>query len=248
MTILQENIATASTIINGDCLDALKNLPDNSIDLIITDPPYNLGRFMKRRGTNLKKMRENHFAYSGWDDLEFEKWCSQMDTLIAECHRILKKKGNLLIFMSIIKVETIINIAQNHKFYYKTVGIWHKTNPMPRNMNLQFVNSTEAWIHFVNDATTGTFNNRGKVMHDFVESSTINNSERKFGKHPTQKPLQVMCHFIDLLSNEKDIVLDPFMGSGSTGVACELLKRKFVGIELSKEYYNIAKNRIIAKK
>ena len=75
--------------------------------------------------------------------------------------------------MSIIKAETIINIAQNHKFYYKTVGIWHKTNPMPRNMNLQFVNSTEAWLHFVNDATTGIFNNRGKVIHDFVESSII---------------------------------------------------------------------------
>ena len=173
-------------------MDALKNIPDSSIDLIITDPPYNLGRFMKRRGTNIKKMRENHFAYSGWDDLEFENWCSQMDVLIAECHRVLKKKGNLLIFMSIIKVETIINIAQNHKFYYKTVGIWHKTNPMPRNMNLQFVNSTETWLHFVNESTTGTFNNRGKVIHDFVESSTINNSERKFGKHPTQKPLQVL--------------------------------------------------------
>ena len=174
MNILQENITSSSTIINGDCLDALKNIPDSSIDLIITDPPYNLGRFMKRRGTNIKKMRENHFAYSGWDDLEFENWCSQMDVLIAECHRVLKKKGNLLIFMSIIKVETIINIAQNHKFYYKTVGIWHKTNPMPRNMNLQFVNSTETWLHFVNESTTGTFNNRGKVIHDFVESSTIN--------------------------------------------------------------------------
>lgn len=248
MTILQENITKSSTIINADCLDALKNIPDNSIDLIITDPPYNLGRFMKSRGTNLKKMRENHFAYSGWDDLEFEKWCSQMDALIAECHRVLKKKGNLLIFMSIIKVETIINIALNHNFYYKTVGIWHKTNPMPRNMNLQFVNSTETWLHFVNDAATGTFNNKGKVIHDFVESSTINNSERKFGKHPTQKPLQIMSHFIDILSDENDCILDPFMGSGSTGVACELLKRKFVGIELSKEYYEIAKKRIIAKK
>ena len=164
MTILTENITNSSTIVNGDCLEALKNIPDNSIDLIITDPPYNLGRFMKGRGTNLKKMRENHFAYSGWDDLEFENWCSQMDSLIAECHRVLKKKGNLLIFMSIIKVETIINIAQNHKFYYKTVGIWHKTNPMPRNMNLQFVNSTEAWLHFVNEATTGIFSNRGKVI------------------------------------------------------------------------------------
>ena len=90
MNLLQENITVSSTIINGDCLDALKNIPDNSIDLIITDPPYNLGRFMKGRGTNLKKMRENHFAYSGWDDLEFENWCSQMDALIAECS-FLKK-------------------------------------------------------------------------------------------------------------------------------------------------------------
>lgn len=229
MTILQENITSSSTIINWDCLNALKNIPDSSIDLVITDPPYNLGRFIKKRGTNIKKMRENHFAYSGWDDLEFENWCSQMDALITECHRVLKKKGNLLIFISIIKVETIINIAQNHKFYYKTVGIWHKTNPMPRNMNLQFVNSTEAWLHFVNDATTGTFNNRGKVIHDFVESSTINNSERKFGKHPTQKPLQVMCHFVDLLSNEKDNVLDPFMGSGSTGVVRKEFRNKIQG-------------------
>lgn len=231
-------------IYNENCLEGMKMIPDKSVDLIITDPPYNLGLFMKGRGTNLKKMRENHFAYSGWDDLEFEKWCSQMDALIAECHRVLKKKGNLLIFMSIIKVETIINIAQNHKFYYKTVGIWHKTNPMPRNMNLQFVNSTEAWIHFVNDATTGTFNNRGKVIHDFVESSTINNSERKFGKHPTQKPLQVMCHFIDLLSNEKNIVLDPFMGSGTTSVAAIRTKRNFIGFELQKEYFDIANKRV----
>ena len=150
--------------------------------------------------------------------------------------------------MSIIKVETIRNIAAAHKFYYKTVGIWHKTNPMPRNMNLQFVNSTESWLHFVNDATTGTFNNEGRVIHDFVETATINNSERKFGKHPTQKPLQVMNHFIGLLSNEDDVVLDPFMGSGSTGVSCELLNRKFIGIELSEEYYALAKNRILAKK
>ena len=248
MIIVKEVITGNSQVINGDCLNALRVIPDNSVDLIITDPPYNLGKFMRNRGTNLKRMRENHFAYSGWDDLEFEEWSKQMDLFLAECHRVLKKRGNLLIFMSIIKVETIINIAAAHKFYYKTVGIWHKTNPMPRNMNLQFVNSTESWLHFVNDATTGTFNNEGRVIHDFVETATINNSERKFGKHPTQKPLQVMNHFIGLLSNEDDVVLDPFMGSGSTGVSCELLNRKFIGIELSEEYYNLAKNRILAKK
>lgn len=243
-----EEVTETSKIIKADCLEALKIIPDNSIDLIITDPPYNLGKFMRKRGTNIKGMRDNHFAYSGWDDLDFEEWVGQMSSFIQECSRVLKKRGSIIIFMSIIKMETIINIAEKTKLYYKTVGVWHKTNPMPRNMNLQFVNSTESWVYFVNDSTTGTFNNRGKVIHDFVESSTINNSERKFGKHPTQKPLSLICHFLDILSNENDTILDPFMGSGSTGVGCELLKRKFYGIELSEQYYSIANNRIIAKK
>lgn len=241
-------ITPLSKIAIGDCLEKMKQLPDKSVDLIITDPPYNLGLFMKNRGTNIKGMRDNHFAYSGWDDLDFESWSIQMDMFLRECHRILKKRGSLIIFMSIIKVETIINLAVKNKLYYKTVGIWHKTNPMPRNMNLHFVNSTESWLYFINDGTTGIFNNRGKVIHDFVESSTINNSERKYGKHPTQKPLTLICHFIDLLSNEGDIVLDPFMGSGTTGVGCEVLNRKFYGIELDKEYYSIASNRLKAKK
>ena len=85
-------------------------------------------------------------------------------------------------------------------------------------------------------------------MTDVWNLPAIARWEKSCGKHPTQKPLQVMCHFIDLLSNEDDVVLDPFMGSGSAGVGCKLLKRKFVGIELSEEYYNIAKNRIIAGK
>ncbi len=232
------------TIHNNDCLAAMKQLPDNSIDLILTDPPYNLGLFMHQRGTNLKKMRENHFAYSGWDDLAFDKWRDEMDNFIAECHRVLKKRGALIIFMSIIKVETIINLAQSHKFYYKTVGTWHKKNPMPRNMNLHFINSTESWLYFINDATTGTFNNNGKPIHDYIETSTISVSERKLGKHPTQKPIALMEHFVQILSNPGDVILDPFMGSGSTGVASLMENRKFIGVELNPEYFNLANSRL----
>ena len=63
------------------------------------------------------------------------------------------------------------NLAEKYGFYYKTTGIWHKTNPMPRNMNIHFVNSTECWIYFIHNATSGTFNNRGQVLHDYLESS-----------------------------------------------------------------------------
>ncbi|MCM1502541.1 MAG: site-specific DNA-methyltransferase [Bacteroidales bacterium] len=245
-SILLSEYDSLSTVIlyNADCLDAMKLIPSNSVDLILTDPPYNLGVFMHQRGTNLKKMRENHFAYSGWDDLEFYEWKRLMDNFLSECHRVLKKRGTLILFMSVIKIETIIEIAVSHKFYYKTVGTWHKKNPMPRNMNLHFLNSTESWAYFINEGTTGTFNNNGKPMHDFIETSTIMKSERKFGKHPTQKPLALMKHFITLLSNENDVVLDPFMGSGTTGVAALDSDRKFIGIELSPEYFDIAANRI----
>lgn len=229
---------------NNDCLSQLKEIEEKSIDLIITDPPYNLAKFMKGRQTNLKKMRSNFFGDAGWDDDDYDVWISHMDEFFRQASRVLKKKGSLILFMSIIKVESLIKLAERHKFYYKTTGIWHKTNPMPRNMNLHFINSTEAWIYFVNDSKTGTFNNDGKAIHDFVETSLTPSNEKKFGKHPTQKPVGLLNHFIKILSNENDIILDCFMGSGSTGVSAIGLKRKFIGIELNKEYFDIAKNRI----
>ncbi len=231
-------------VAKGDCLSKMSTIPDHSIDLILTDPPYNLGLFMKKRGTNLKKLRANHFSGQRWDDLDFDEWTQQMDIFLRECHRVLKKRGNLIIFMSIIKAETLISIAEKNHFYYKTVGIWHKTNPMPRNMNLHFINSTESWIYFVNDATTGVFNNGGKPIHDFIETSTITPKEHKQGNHPTQKPVALMKHFIEILSNPGGIILDPFMGSGSTGVACAGSNRMFLGIELSEEYFNNASIRL----
>ncbi len=222
----------------------MRSLPDGSIDCIITDPPYNLGNFMLDRNTNLAKLRQNSFAYAGWDNMDYEKWSRQMELFLDECHRVLKKRGTLIIFMAIIKVESILRMAQGKGLYYKTTGIWHKTNPMPRNMKIHFVNSTESWIYFVNNATSGTFNYDGVVRHDFIESSVCPASEKKFGKHPTQKPLKIMKELISRVSNPGDVILDPFMGSGSTCVASTILGRKYIGIELNEQYFNIAKSRI----
>ncbi len=229
---------------NSDCLTAMKNLSSNTINLILTDPPYNLGLFMKKRDTNLQKMRKNFFGSAEWDNLEFSDWINSMNEFFKEASRIIQKGGSLIVFMSIIKVESIIKIAEQYGFYYKTTGIWHKTNPMPRNMNLHFVNSTEAWIYFTYKTKTGTFNNNGVLYHDFIETSVAPSSERIFGKHPTQKPEKLMSYFINLLSNEGDFILDPFMGAGTTGVVAKKQNRNFIGIELNTEYFNIAKNRI----
>ena len=83
------------------------------------------------------------------------------------------------------------------------------------------------------------------MVHDFIETSLTTGSEKKFGKHPTQKPTKVISHFIKHLSNENDVVLDPFMGSGTTGVCARDMNRKFIGIDLSEEYYELSKNRML---
>lgn len=229
---------------NMDCMKAIRKIKRNTVDLIVTDPPYNLGNFMIDRDTNLNKMRDNFFGTAGWDNMEFNDWKKSMDSFFRSASRVMKIGGSMIVFMAIIKVETIIKLAEKNGFYYKTTGIWHKTNPMPRNMNLHFVNSTEAWIYFTYKTRTGTFNNEGLMLHDFVETSVTPNGERKYGKHPTQKPEALIKHFVDVLSNEHDCVLDPFMGSGTTGVVSKKGNRNFIGIELNEDYYNIAAKRI----
>lgn len=229
---------------NENCIKVMDRLDSESVDLILTDPPYNLGNFMKNRDTNLGKMRENFFADAGWDNLELSEWIKSMDDFFDKASKVIRIGGSVIMFMSILKVETVIRIAENHGFYYKTTGIWHKTNPMPRNMNLHFVNSTEAWIYFIYKKKTGTFNNDGAMYHDFIETSVTSNGERRYGKHPTQKPESLMAHFIELLSNPGEVVLDPFMGSGTTGVAAKKLSRNFIGIEIDDSYFRISEARI----
>lgn len=237
-------IAPKIDLYNTDCIKAMSKIDKDMIDLIVTDPPYNLGIFMKNRDTNLKKMRDNFFGSAGWDDMEFDEWENSMDLFFKESARVIKNGGTMIVFMAIIKVETIIKLAEKHGFYYKTTGIWHKTNPMPRNMNLHFVNSTEAWLYFTYKKKTGTFNNNGALYHDFIETSVTSNGERKYGKHPTQKPEALIKHFVELLSNTNDWILDPFMGSGTTGVVAKQLGRNFIGVELDKNYFEMAQERI----
>ena len=231
-------------LINGDCLESMKTIESGSVDLILTDPPYNLGLFMQNREVGLMRMRDNYFGSAGWDNLEYSQWIDYMGQMFNESDRVLRHGGAMIVFMAVIKVETIVRLAQDHGFYYKTTGTWHKLNPMPRNMNLHYVNSTESWIYLIHGGRTGTFNNNGKVLHDFMETSVTPQSERLFGKHPTQKPLELMRGFVDTLTNPGDLVVDPFMGSGSTGVAAQSLGRRFTGIELDKGYFEIACNRM----
>ncbi|MCL2364604.1 MAG: site-specific DNA-methyltransferase [Defluviitaleaceae bacterium] len=237
---------------NENCIPILQQAATDSIDLILTDPPYGLGTFMRERNTNLDAMRPNFFATAGWDDLDEDEWEASMDTFFREAARVVRKRGAFIVFMSIIKVETFIKIATRHGLYYKTTGIWHKSNPMPRNMNLHFINSTETWVYFINNkktdtdkelARTGTFNNDGVPLHDFIELPVSRQTGRPEDKHPTQKPVPLMEFFIKTLSNPGDTVMDPFMGSGTTAVAAINLQRNVIGAEIRADYFKMAQKR-----
>ena len=230
---------------NGDCLEYMKKIPTSSIDLIITDPPYNLGKFMEERDTNLVKMRDNFFGAAGWDDLDYKEWKKSMNKFFHQASRVLKDGGSIIVFMAIIKVETIIQLAQKHGLYYKTTGIWHKSNPMPRNMNLHFVNSTESWIYFTYKTKTGTFNNNGKVLHlvladyegqvEFDETKmpvfdadnddfTLTLYNLNYGtNYATQVNENVIENVIEI-SEEKIKKLMPEYSKKKLAKACEILK------------------------
>ena len=111
---------------NNDCIQAMSEMADRSVDLILTDPPYNLGNFMMSRDTNLKKMRDNFFGAAGWDNLEYDEWTQAMDRFFEQASRVMKKGGSMIVFMAAIKVETTNSLAEKHGFYYKNTGIRHK--------------------------------------------------------------------------------------------------------------------------
>ncbi|GAC11826.1 DNA methylase [Paraglaciecola chathamensis S18K6] len=199
---------------------------------------------MKSRGSGVHRLRENHFSICDWDNVDEDVWEQHMLELAEELFEKVKTGGAVVVFMAIIKVQTLKKIFEKAGFYYKTTGIWHKKNPMPRNMNLTFINSTESWLYFTKGKPSGTFNNDGKAIHDYFETGLTPKSEKAFGKHPTQKPLKLMSHLVSLLSNKGDVVCDPFCGSGTSLLAAKNLGRNYVGFDLNEEYLSITQKRL----
>jgi len=232
-------------LFQGDSLKLIQNIGDEVVDLVITDPPYNLGSHMKSRGSGVHRLRENHFSTESWDNLNDEEWKSNLRKMAQELFRVLKTGKSLVMFMSILRIETIKSIFEESGFYYKTTGIWHKKNPIPRNMKINFINSTECWIYFSKGRSTGSFNSYGKAVHDFVETGLTPMSEKKHGKHPTQKPIGVINFFINHLSSEGDTILDVFSGSGSTCIASAISNRNCIAFEMEEKYHEIAKKRLL---
>ncbi len=223
-------------IVNADSKEYLKGLPNNSIDFILTDPPYNISQYSTG---NIK---------FGWradinnDLAEWDKKFSPLD-FRDEFLRVLKPTGNIFAFCSYNIIgkwhEVFDPVFDTFQFF-----VWHKKNPVPKFRKAGFLNSCELVVCMWNKGHTWNFGKQNE-MHNFFESPICMGPERlKKPKHPTQKPVGLLKHFIKIASNEDDTILDPFMGVGSTGVASLRMKRKFIGVEIDKEYYDAAQERL----
>jgi len=221
----------------GDSKSLIKGIENQSIDLILTDPPYNLSGY-STGNIDLPWRKTINNDLADWDRNSFEpkEW-------VEDFKRILKPTGNIFAFTS-YNLMGKWHQAFDSEFDTFQYMVWHKTNPAPKIYRAGFLNSCELIICAWNKGHTWNFSSQ-KEMHNFIETPICMGKERiKNPVHPTQKPIKVMQHIIKISTNENDVVFDPFMGVGSTGVAAQNLGRKFIGFELDKEYYEAAIKRL----
>ena len=224
-------------LIHGNSYTVVKELLQNNIkvDHIITDPPYNISH-----DNNFSTM--NHPRKG----IDFGKWDREFDLYnwIEDYTKLLKSNGSIIIFCSYRYISHIIDKLESVDMVVKDVLIWKKTNPMPRNINRRYVQDTEFAVWAVKKNAKWVFNKpeNKPYLRSCFETPTVSGKERTI--HPTQKSLKLMEEIIRIHTNENDVILDPFMGSGTTGIAAINNKRKFIGIELDKEYYMLSLERI----
>ncbi len=242
-------------ILHGNSLAILKTIPNKSVDLIFADPPYNL----QLKDTLYRPDQTTVEAVTNdWDQFENYSEYDQFSSLwLSECKRVLKDGGSLWVIGSYHNIFRLGTCIQNIGFWILNDIIWHKTNPMPNFRGTRFTNAHETLLWCTTSRNIKyTFNyqnlkelNEGKQMRSdwYIpicsgkERLRKNNNQRS---HPTQKPEALLYRIILASSKKDDLILDPFLGSGTTAVVAKKLQRNFIGIEQDSEYITLAKKRL----
>lgn len=224
---------------HGNCLDQMKklNAEQRIVQHIITDPPYAISA--ENQFHTMKNPRKG-VDFGEWDwDFDPAKW-------LEYAFPILNKHGSLIIFCSYKYISHICNKIEQLGGIVKDVLVWQKANPMPRNINRRYVQDMEFAIWAVKSKQSKWVFNKPKnvpYQRAFFQTPTLLGKERT--AHPTQKPVALMRQIIELHTNPNDLIFDPFMGVGSTGVAALGCQRQFMGCEQDKQWFELAKQRLM---
>lgn len=225
---------------NDDCLNVLKNIESESVDLVVTDCPYHIvsggctniprrdecGGMFNRRNAFIREDVTSGKLFEN-NDIEFKDW-------LPEVYRVLKQGTHCYIMINARNLKDLQIEAEKVGFEFQNILIWYKQNATP---NRYYLNAYEM-ILMLKKGSARNINNMG--CKNVLEIQNILDGKTQ----PTEKPVRLNEMLIANSSNEGELVLDPFMGTGSCGVAAKKLKRDFIGIEIDKKYFDIAKNRI----
>jgi len=229
-------------IVEGDSLQILKNIPSSTVDVVITDPPYNLG----------KDYGNNH------DLIGFDEYIHFSRQWLKESHRILKPTGTIYVFMGVRFISYLYNILDIElKFYFNSWITWHYTQGLgktkgfsPRHDDILMFTKSKKFNFYLDSIRVpqkyyrSVNNMRGANPGDVWQFSHIHYCNENRQNHPTQKPEGLIERMVLASSKESDLIVDPFVGSGTTLRVCQQLKRNCIGIELNPKYIELAKLRL----
>lgn len=237
------------SLVFGDSFKMLKKIEPKTIDMIFADPPY----FVSSGGVSCSSGRQVSVNKAEWDKkIPIKERLAFNRKWLKLCRSILKDDGTIWISGSFHNIYSIGVALEEEGFSIINNITWQKRNPPPNLACRCFTNSTETIIWARKQLTPNKkgkhlFNyefmkeaNGGKQMKDVWDILPPGKKEKLFGKHPTQKPVELLVRIIQASTNEDDVVLDPFNGSGTTGIACSLLNRKYIGIDNKKEYLDLS--------
>lgn len=254
------------TLLKGDSFKLLKKIEPKSVDMIFADPPY----FLSSGGISCQNGKQVSVNKGEWDySKTIEDRIKYHRKWIALCREVLKDNGTIMISSTLHSVYAIGVALELEGYSIINNIIWKKTNPAPNLACRCFTHSTETVIwarkqlslkkkgkHYFNYEAMKT-ENGGKQMKDvwefediepeIFESGTAPKSEKRYGKHPTQKPVALLTRLITAASKEGDLILDPFNGSGTTGIVAVSMNRKYIGIELDEDFLELTKKRYLNK-
>lgn len=221
---------------NDDCFNIIDKIKTEEIDAIITDIPYKISK-----ENNFKTMKDR----TGRNGIDFGEWDKEFkEEDLIKFIPLIKKGGSFFTFHSFEQFSTLKDILEQNGLIFKDKIIWKKTNPMPRNRDRRYVCNIEMASWYIKPKEKWTFNRQNEKYEGCVLEYPSESGVNFKRYHPTQKNLKMIEYLIKIHTNENDLVLDPFMGSGTTGVACMNTGRRFIGIENIKNYFDIAEERI----